>query len=217
MKTCPHCSARNINSALFCEECGENLDSVPTKGKSFVERSSQDTDNGINEDAQKPSNARDRWFVAILGLVMIIISIAVFSKRLNNLRNRYESSNWPYVNGKVITSEVKKYWGGQSSDPDDYCANVDYSYSVKGKMYSGNTIRFTGWCYISKNRAQRDVHLYPGGKNVLVYYDPDIPEVSVLEPGGSLGSAVLILLYLLISGVFGLILIIAILRNKILR
>jgi hypothetical protein len=124
---------------------------------------------------------------------------------------RDESINWTSVNAKVISSEVKRNQGTQYSLT-DYCANVDYSYSVKGKDYSGYTIRFTGWCYLSRVRAQRDVDLYPIGEDVLVYFDPDIPEDSVLEPGGRHWSEIPLILFYLIPGVFGSILILNILR-----
>jgi hypothetical protein len=57
------------------------------------------------------------------------------------------------------------------------------------------------------------VDLYPIGEDVLVYYDPEIPEDSVLEPGGSVWSAIPVLLIYLIGGVFGSAIIIFALRD----
>ena len=178
-------------------------------------RSGPGVDNGINEDERWPSLGGD-WWVLIFGFVAIIGSIVMITRTLNNLRMRDESRNWISVNGKVISSEVKKYVGTNpyTDSLDDYCAEVTYRYSVGGKMYSGNTIRFTGWCYLSNDRAQRDVDLYPKSEVVLIYYDPDIPEDSVLEPGGSFWSAILPLPLYLGSGVVGSLIILSILIDK---
>lgn len=38
MKTCPHCSEKNLNDSLFCMKCGNALDSLPKVSKSSTKK-----------------------------------------------------------------------------------------------------------------------------------------------------------------------------------
>ncbi len=67
--------------------------------------------------------------------------------------------------------------------------DVRYTYQIDGKPFTGNRIAF-GQKEIMSNSdaAQRVVREYPEAKSVDVYFDPNDPETSVLEPGIIPGS-----------------------------
>jgi len=96
-----------------------------------------------------------------------------------------DSENWPGVQGVILTSKVSVSSG---EDSDTYGADVTYRYKVKGKRYKGDKVTVSEVSTSNQGRAVKIVKRYPKRKKVMVYYDPDDPETSVLERGISGGS-----------------------------
>ena len=92
------------------------------------------------------------------------------------------SSAWPSVMGAVLTSEVEKSGGGEGGPT--YRAGVTYEYDVQGSTHVSKRVHFaddrTSWGW---SKAKRLVAKYRPEQRVDVYYDPDNPKISVLEPG----------------------------------
>jgi hypothetical protein len=110
------------------------------------------------------------------------------------------SLNWQTTQGKIVTSQavacVHKYF------PNTYKAKIIYSYFVNGSSYSSDNITFTtDSALIYCGNAEKMMAIYPLGKSVLVYYDPDNPENSVLRPGGTSLMSVGISLAMFIYGI----------------
>jgi hypothetical protein len=79
---------------------------------------------------------------------------------------------------------------------------VTYEYSVKNLQYENETIKFGENSYGDRQPAADIVARYPVGKQVSVSYDPAAPDKSVLEPGITSGSYIVIgmgVLFLVIS------------------
>lgn len=122
------------------------------------------------------------------------------------------SSDWPSVDGKIIDSRVEeeknKRTGSRTNktplNQKRYQPKVDYSYSVNDKSFKGTRISYSDHGYLGKSKeitimgvtryssnadakagAQKIVQKYPKGKKVTVYYMPDNPSKSLLEPGFS--------------------------------
>jgi hypothetical protein len=96
----------------------------------------------------------------------------------------FDSPGWPTVQGKVI----KSYIGGASptgSAHENFMPKVVYVYSVDGVNYERNKIFFLedgrGLSWSKKKVAK-----YKIDQQVLVFYNPQDPRISVLEPGGSI-------------------------------
>jgi hypothetical protein len=106
------------------------------------------------------------------------------------LQNARASSGWPAVTGRVVTSEVTI--STDSEGDDSYLPRVVYRYVVNDVEYENNTIKFGENSYDSERRAQQVAGDYPAGSNVTVYHDPERPDQSVLEPGVSGGSYIVI-------------------------
>jgi hypothetical protein len=98
----------------------------------------------------------------------------------------YASKKWPSVEGKVTSSYVQKQVRSikDSSKKPTYYPKVRYQYSVGGKTYTGDRIRFSGGeGGEKKSESQSVVDRYPSGQKVVVYYNPKHPERAVLLMG----------------------------------
>lgn len=119
----------------------------------------------------------------IIGPLFAVIGYFVaFSFGKPILENARASEAWPNVAGVVESSEVVR--SRNSDGKTMYGADVVYAYEVEGREYSSNQISFGGASSSSSSSgAYRVVNHYNAGNAVTVTYDPERPEVAVLEPG----------------------------------
>ena len=109
------------------------------------------------------------------------------------LRDRAATSiDWPTADGRITRSELERFRErGQTM----YSADVAYEYALDGKTFGGNRVWFGDDARSSDPTAwRRAVDRYPVGSGVKVYYDPDDPQESVLEPGLTWAGSVIYLL-----------------------
>jgi len=120
----------------------------------------------------------------ILGIFMVGVSVVIIIGWAYG-SDRYESENrsaWPITQGKVINIEAK-----QDIDDDapistmfsskNWFLTASFVYKIEGVQYSG----FQNW-YESKTEAEKDKLKYPPGSIIDVYYNPDSPSSSLIEP-----------------------------------
>lgn len=122
--------------------------------------------------------------------IFLLVGLGLTYWGWNILQNARASALWPTADGVVTRSEVTR-----STDPDNgdsYSPEVTYTYTVNNVSQTDKTIKFGENSYSSRRKADEVVGNYPVGKNVTVYYDPEKPERSVLEPGVSGGSYIVI-------------------------
>lgn len=141
-------------------------------------------------------------------LLVVIGAVGLFLSGRDLLRGR-SSASWPTTQGEVVYSSLEQH---MSTDSDGdasvtYGAKVVYNYQVGGQALTGDRRRFSESRSSSARRAQEAVNRYPVGSQVTVYYDPDNPQVSVLETGASAGGVVVpvVTLGLLIFGLYKLV------------
>lgn len=124
-------------------------------------------------------------FLFIFGSVLTLAGL----KLIHNAR---ESLYWPKTEGVITQSFMD--WDRHRQQ----YANIRYSFIVNGE-------KITGFQISAKDTNISDEELlkkYPVGKKVIVYYDPENPENSLLEPGYSWQSYqafVLGIIFLLIA------------------
>lgn len=118
------------------------------------------------------------WFLRLF----ILITAAAGLNAGFEIYRAHNSSDWSSVTGMIERS-----WG--SIGPD--LPNIKYTYKVAGKTYQGNTVAFRDVVGIYEKK--RVLNLYPSGKKVDVYFNPDNHGESVLEPGYKKGSGIWIL------------------------
>jgi hypothetical protein len=112
--------------------------------------------------------------------LFVIVGVTVFGFGVCQYMRAQDSSNWPSAMGKVIYSDVERR---SDEDGTTYSAEVEYEFTVADQLLSGNLIKFGEVNTSNSSHARRIVNRYPVGSEVRVFYDPNDPYLSVLEPG----------------------------------
>lgn len=93
-----------------------------------------------------------------------------------------ESKNWPNVEGTIISSEFIS--SRNSENKPMYGAEILYEYYINDVKYIGNGVTSGGQSSSSNpGSAQRLANKYNEGEKANVYYNPEDPELALLEPG----------------------------------
>ena len=123
----------------------------------------------------------------------------------------HESVRWPIIEGHVVRSEVIVSQNTRKlSTTTSYIGKVIYNYRLSDVLYSSDRVHFSTNDFLDFSHfsddpasiAQADVDRYPVGMSVHVHYNPESPELSVLEPGVR-GNAYLLLAIGLVLFVVG--------------
>ncbi len=119
----------------------------------------------------------------VIGLVMLALSA-------NVILSKWNSSEWPSTQGKVIQSEVEsKTKSVRDSDGHGrrnvryYSPTVEYEYAVAGQVFKSSNISVDSFSSTDPNYASSTVATYPLDSTVTVYYNPANPTDSLLQPG----------------------------------
>ena len=129
--------------------------------------------------------------------------------------NGSRSTSWPSVPGTIVESKVRAFkvrLFGRDHEP-SFRADVTYEFYVAGMPYTGDTISFNPGSTHPMSVTSR-VQQYPLGKTVLVYYDPEDPSRSVLQPGSGGITITLFTGFMLLGGAIGMIWVIARLKKE---
>jgi len=174
----------------------------------------------------------------MVGVLFAAVGVTVLVFGIGQVNKARASADWPSVEGVVKFSEVRsetrtrtdssssrrKRNGnggvtvniGTDSDRDTrtettHIADIGYAYTVGDAPFNGTRVSFGSNGSSSWASVQDIVDRYPVGKTVKVFYNPDKPSDSVLEPGMSGGA------YFLpaFGGVFALIGVVAIVATVI--
>ena len=106
------------------------------------------------------------WILAAFGVVFVVYAI------VNAIRYG-GSGSWPEAEGTVEITEVRPF------DERSYCGVIRYSYSAGGETYSGEYS--TPSMGKRENAAALIAAHFPGGKKLVVRYDPRRRDRSVLD------------------------------------
>ena len=135
--------------------------------------------NGVGTEHVSGSSRSIRVLIAWLFPVpFILMGVFLLIFGVKSVNRASKSVDWPHVIGIVREASVKE-------DPFDntYSFILRYEYDVDGTTHSGDSVDFGDYGSSSSSHAQGIVDRYPEGKEVVVYYMPDNPDVCVLEPG----------------------------------
>lgn len=109
---------------------------------------------------------------------LALAALASFAWHIRLVRLAFASRTWPTVPGRLLRAEFvedSRGWGRSAS--------VSYTYKVYARKLTGSRVRFGPvWGMLSLS-ASWDVDDYRSVRDLTVYYDPDEPSRSVLEPG----------------------------------
>lgn len=98
---------------------------------------------------------------------------------------RKSSLSWPTTRGVIIESRVEYDNRCVIYAGDEGCfrPHIAYKYTVDGREYTSNKVSISGFQWCSEFDAHSDQRKYLRYKEVTVYYCPDNPEQSLLQPG----------------------------------
>lgn len=118
--------------------------------------------------------------------VMTAVGLVVVAFGLRQFRAGFGSRNWPTVEATVTATGISVKGGGEDSGT-TYVPELHYEYEVDGTAYVGSRYSFGGAkdpAFDSREAARTwiDDH-WPVEGRIAVHYDPDRPDVSVVEPG----------------------------------
>lgn len=146
-------------------------------------------------DAIGTTIAPDADFVwnIILPLVMVA-GLFVMGYGIRTIFYARATRKWPTVEGIVLGSGIVRSMSSSSSrnstitNQYTYKAEIAYEYEVDGQRYVSNRVHLLDIATSNPGRAQLIQSRYKEGRPVRVYYQPDNPEQALLEPGGSSGA-----------------------------
>src|SRR6185437_16681261 len=117
-------------------------------------------------------------FLLIGGLAMFFCWMVM---RLSEATlHQHDSEAFPHVPGVVLSSEVTVTHGSRGST--HYHVHVSYRYAVDGVNYTGYRYRYDGHP-TGEASANSVVNTHPPGAAVVVYYNPQNPQDTVLATG----------------------------------
>ena len=119
--------------------------------------------------------------LAICGVFMACLGAWSIGGWVFHLRKALRSTEWPQVTGKILASDI--YEG--ELDDDEHTVTTNYEYHVDGVRYVSDRVSFRPRVKSSNLDIvkQAAVRYRPKGREVSVYYYPENPAFSVLEPG----------------------------------
>ena len=115
------------------------------------------------------------------------------------LYREWEKRSWPSVLGQVLSDRVTRSPGAKMR----FNAIVTYEYGIGGHRYV-NDRRRGRWSQPTYNlqaNAEYAIRDYKPDKPVLVFYDPKNPADTLLEPGLTLGNAMIAILGIMFLGI----------------
>jgi len=99
----------------------------------------------------------------------------------HGFKGRYftDLSRLTSAEGIIVSSST---YTSESKHTIYYHYNIEYEFNVNGRYYLSNEITFSGEYSNHHEETRGYLSKYPIGKKVIVYYDPQDPNFSVLEP-----------------------------------
>ena len=118
----------------------------------------------------------------IVGIILIISSWMIYTTfSVPMVKEAKDSESWPTTSGIITHSEINQF---ESDGTTMYSSEINYDFTVDNKPYSGDRITLSsGSSSNSIREVKNELQAYPTGANVKVYYDPELPNNAVLEPG----------------------------------
>ncbi len=130
--------------------------------------------------------ARSRMKIckAVIEICLALCVLLVFFL-YRTVADALHSPGWPTVRGVVIKSYVRRVVSGSSGGYANSWPEVHYVYSVDGIEYKGDRIFFLE-DGIGYSWSKKKIEKYELGYRIPVFYKPRNPQISVLEPGGTI-------------------------------
>lgn len=133
-------------------------------------------------------------FVIIIGL--LFVGCGLGWEQYNEVKDLQTSKQWPITTGVVTESDIYSRKSYGAYDSGETVAAVSYSYTVGVESYSGDLY---SRAFVFTSKQKRLINKYPQGSQITVYYHPEKPDLSIVEPGLNI-SALMMVASLLMLG-----------------
>ena len=145
MKYCENCGAELEDSAVFCDECGARVETVPQEKAVDSEQSkeAEKQENAVIDTSDKPVEKRKRMIPILCGVigvliiaVIVIIIVTVTSRKSNNDENNAKNDLETAVTSETADETVKST---EATTQANNCKKQDIEYlkNVDSKNYGG--------------------------------------------------------------------------------
>jgi len=109
--------------------------------------------------------------IGVFALAGLIIGIWSWK----NISKAKKSEAWPKIDGVITSSD-------SMNNKENLMPEIEYSYQVDEQTHTGKLELATSDVAMP-GHAEKHAEKYPLNSTIEVYYDPENPEVSTLEPG----------------------------------
>jgi hypothetical protein len=113
------------------------------------------------------------YIVIIIVVILGGLGITIWGWR--SQASSRKARQWPCVEGIIEQSQP-------GSEQSDLLPHIQYTFQVGEKSYR-QTFQFPSGTHPLPEFTRSYLDKYPVGKNVQIYYDPQNPQRSTLEPG----------------------------------
>ena len=117
----------------------------------------------------------------IIGSGLVALGLFMAIRAFVDWRRGLDSYKWPSTTGQIVESQIRKHFVPRIGST-SYSANVTYEYKVGREKHTSKRVHF-GARFKEEGSALDLAYRYEDGRKVPVYYNPDKPQLSVLEPG----------------------------------
>lgn len=133
------------------------------------------------------------FMMLLIGVAFLIAgSVLTFWFGLPMRRQALASVSWPTTEGRITRSQLQETFGKGGTSR---TADVEYDYALDGREFVGSRVWIgDGYSSSPGTEHRAAVKRYPAGRQVQVYYDPEDPAESVLEPGSTWSGSMLLLM-----------------------
>lgn len=108
----------------------------------------------------------------------LMLGFFILALAISQLWSTRKSRSWAQIQGVISEST----WAPARSRHESGFAQIAYKYSIDGQSYEGSNI-LPGKNEYSDPEQREKLRQYPVGAIVTVFYDPNHPQDSCLEPG----------------------------------
>ena len=122
--------------------------------------------------------------IQVFGLIILIIGFAILCMTVIAISNSVSAKEWSIIMGKIIKSDIYELqFGGESNAT--FRPDIAFEYNVNGEKYISDRLYYGVKIMSSFNwiKSRKLVEKYPVNKEVKVYFNPNKPSESVVEPG----------------------------------
>ncbi len=145
-----------------------------------------------------------------LAVTVLLAGLLVSTYGVSIILNASKCRGWNSVKGRIIHSFLADAVGlSEKKTKDVLTPYIVYEYAVDGRIYFSNSIAFLdfgrffnfGDTYYagSEDEVRRLLNKYPVDSSVLVYYDPESIDKSVIDTGLKMPVFIIFILGLLLS------------------